>query len=139
MLSEEQRKIWEPDELGAEYKLLTADYALRPAIRELQQSGIVPTIELPYQLEEWGRYVITLAGADVEENTYEDYVAGVLKSQLGLIPEVQGWGDLQLISRLEEAGLPITMILDRSGEERDRIVEKLVSSKRVRELLDKKA
>jgi hypothetical protein len=118
-----------------EYRLLTADYSLRPAIAELQQAGSVPTIELPLEVDDWAREVVTLALGDVDGKTYEEYVAGVLKSQLGVVPEVQGWGDLLLIAKLEEAGLPIRTILEKSGAERDRIVESLVANRRLRELL----
>jgi hypothetical protein len=104
----------ERDAWGAKTRFLSLDSTLNGAIDEIRNvlHRRLEPVDSPHAL---ARLLLPQGAVDLSRDAYEEYIVNCVQQHLGLASEMRGYGDVNLIEKLNRAGLPIRTILDVPG------------------------
>lgn len=123
------------DEWGSRVQLLSLDGSLGPAIEEARNM-LNRRFEWPIHPNSLARLLLPAAGPELDQEQYETFVAAAVRENLGLLQEVSGYSSVELIEKIDRAGIPTRTLLAAPPDLLERALAQLQGRKDLNRKLD---
>ena len=123
------------DAWGSTTQFLSLDRSLGPAIAECRQA-LNRQFEYPIHPAALSRIILSAAQDELARDDYEDFLVAAIRENLGLLHEVSGYSPVDLIQKLDRAGIPTRTLLEAPRELLESALAQLQGRKGLNRKLD---